>query len=372
LSDNIDGCGHAERAKDARRTDPELSPQQPKPNCESDRHTATVARIRHCGQQIINVIYGVSRLYYDLASLYEDLKVRQDALTAARALYDNTKARVDEGTLADVELTRAEAQVAGAEQDLVNSQGLVEQEEAILKRVLTRTIPPDSSLATAHILPTESLLVPKTEDLAEVKSTVSGSLAARPDVSAKLQVDGSKVALKGSRNALLPQLDLFGTAMNSALAGQMNSNQNASTSESSSPTVPSDQVGGYGTFLNQLATRRYPTYEAGIQLSFPLRNRVAQSDAVRDELSLRASEARVLMSQNQAELEAEDATIALRRARASYDAAARTLRLQEQSLDVEQARFEAGISTARSHKHARRKLLREEITSKPVPRSIDR
>jgi outer membrane protein len=103
--------------------------------------------------------------------------------------------------------------------------------------------------------------------------------------------------------------------MNSGLAGQMNNNESMSTSGSSSTTVPSDQVGSYGTFLNQLATRRYPTYEAGIQLSFPLRNRVAQADAIRDELTLRASEARVLMIQNQAELEAEDAMIALRRAR---------------------------------------------------------
>jgi len=299
-------------------------------------------------QQVLNVIYGVSRLYYDLVSLYEDLRVKQDTLTAARSLYNNTKARVDEGTLADVELTRAEAQVAGAEQDLVNSQGLVEQEEAILKRVLTRTIQRDSALAGAHIIPTDTLTVPQVEDLAAVKSTVPDALAGRPDVaSAKLQIDESKVALKGSRNALLPELDVFGVAMNSGLSGQMNTNE-STTGSGTSTAIPAEQsqVGGYGTFLNQLATRRYPTYEVGVQLNFPLRNRVAQADATRDELALRASEARVLMVQNQAELEIEDASIALRRARASYDAAARTLRLQLQSLDVEQARFEAGVTTA--------------------------
>jgi outer membrane protein len=235
--------------------------------------------------------------------------------------------------------------VAGAEQDLINSQGLVEQEEAILKRVMTRTIPRDSTLAAAHIICTDTLAVPPAEDLSTLKSTVPGALATRPDVaSAKLQVDGSKVALKGSRNALLPELDLFGTAMNSGLSGQMNPDETMM----SSVTIPPDrsQTGGFGTFLNQLAARRYPTYEVGIQLNFPLRNRIAQADATRDELALRASEARVLIIQNQAELEAEDAMIALKRARSSYDAAARTLRLQQQSLDVEQARFDAGVSTA--------------------------
>jgi outer membrane protein len=316
-----------------------------------NRRYITIARIDQkisqlvFRQQIINMIYGVSRLYYDLASLYEDLKVKQDTFTAARALYDNTKARVDEGTLAEVEQTRAEAQVAGAEQDLINSQGLVEQEEAILKRVLTRTIPRNSALAGAHIIPTDTLSVPPPEDLSTIKNTISDALAARPDVaSAKLQIDGSKVALKGSRNALLPELDVFGTAMNSGLSGQMNANETST----GSTTIPPDpaQAGGFGAFLNQLASRRYPTYEVGIQLNFPLRNRVAQADAARDELALRASEARALIIQNQAELEAEDAMIALRRARSSYDAAARTLRLQQQSLDVEQARFDAGVSTA--------------------------
>lgn len=96
-----------------------------------------------------------------------------------------------------MEQTRAEAQVAGAEQDLINSQGLVEQEEAILKRVLTRTVPPNSALAGAHIIPTDTLAIPPPEDLSAIKSTVPAALAARPDVaSAKLQVDGSKVALK--------------------------------------------------------------------------------------------------------------------------------------------------------------------------------
>jgi outer membrane protein len=53
-----------------------------------NRRYITIARIDQkisqlvFRQQIINVIYGASRLYYDLASLSEDLKVKQDTLTA--------------------------------------------------------------------------------------------------------------------------------------------------------------------------------------------------------------------------------------------------------------------------------------------------
>ena len=45
---------------------------------------------------------------------------------------------MDEGTLAQVELTRAKAQLFSTQQDLINARGLLEEQEAILKNVLTR------------------------------------------------------------------------------------------------------------------------------------------------------------------------------------------------------------------------------------------
>ena len=45
---------------------------------------------------------------------------------------------MEEGTLAQVELTRANAQVFSTQQDLINARGLREEQEAILKNVLTR------------------------------------------------------------------------------------------------------------------------------------------------------------------------------------------------------------------------------------------
>jgi outer membrane protein len=50
--------------------------------------------------------------------------------------------------------------------------------------------------------------------------------------------------------------------------------------------------------------------------------------------------------QNQARLEVEDSLIAMRRARASYEAASEARKLQEESLAAEQAKFEVGASTS--------------------------
>jgi len=62
-------------------------------------------------QQLVASVYGVIRLYTDFVALYEDQKVKQEASALAEKLYSDVRAQVDEGTLAPVETTRANAQV---------------------------------------------------------------------------------------------------------------------------------------------------------------------------------------------------------------------------------------------------------------------
>jgi outer membrane protein TolC len=82
----------------------------------------------------------------------------------------------------------------------------------------------------------------------------------------------------------------------------------------------------------------------GINLSLPIHNRIAQADVVRDQLQVRQSQVRIRQIENQIRLEVEDALIALERTRSAYLAAAETRKLQEQSLEIEQERFAAGLT----------------------------
>ncbi len=287
-------------------------------------------------QQLINTVFGISRLYYDLVALSEDLEVKRETLRAANTLYENTKAGVEEGTLAPVELTRAEAQVAGAEQDLVNSQGLFDEQEVIVKNLLSRRGTEEPGIQTAHIVTTDALTVPQQETFPVLNDLMSEATQQRPDLlQAGLQITNSEIQLKATRNALLPQLDLVGIAANNGL-----------TADSGLMGTNPGLIGGYNNLLGQLFSQKYPTYSVGIQLNLPIRNRIAQADLVRDEFSIREVQARRQQLRNQARLEVEDALVGLRRSRSAYDAAVRTRLLQERSLDVEHARFEAGVDTA--------------------------
>lgn len=293
-------------------------------------------------QQAISTVFGVVRLYDDLISFDADLEVKQETLATAQRLLEDNKNKVEQGTLAPIEATRAQAQVASAQQDLINSQGYVRQQELILKNVLFRNWGDEPAVHDAQIVPTDMLSLEPlpTQTVGEL---VTLALQNRPEYQAgKLQLTNSQISLKGTRNELLPELDLVANYQNSGLAG----GQNVPTSSIANPANLYPGIGGnYGTVLDQILKFQYPTYSVGLNLTLPIRNRVAQSDVARDELQVRQTQVRLKQLENQIRAEVEDALIALQRTRAAYEAATLTTRLQVESLQIEQEKFDVGLST---------------------------
>jgi len=289
-------------------------------------------------QQVIDTVAGITRLYTDLVSLNEDVTVKRQSLQLAERLYEDNQNQVEQGTQAPIEVTRANAALAASRQALITAEGLVRQQELIVKTTLTRGGLANPALLAAHIIPTDSLEVPEQESAESLEDQVRAAIQNRPDLAgAGLQVENTEISLKGSLDALRPQLDLVGTVQNSGLAGSLNP---LATTSSQGLTV-----GGYGTALGQLFRRDYPTYAVGVQLNLPLRNRVAQADAIRDELQVRQAQVRRQQLEDQVRLEVADAEQSLLQARAAYEAAVEATRLQEQSVNVEQQTFDVGLST---------------------------
>jgi outer membrane protein len=197
----------------------------------------------------------------------------------------------------------------------------------------------------ARVVPTDPLpLDPLPAE--SIEHMVQVAFGYRPDyLASKAQLTNTEIALEGSRNALRPELNLVGNIANNGLAGAPNPAFSSSSALGLSGGGLPGLGGGYGTALEQILRRDYPTYSIGLNLTLPLRNRIAQSDFARDELQLKQTQVRSRQLENRIRVEVEDALLALRRTRAAYDAAVETRRLQEQSLAIEQERFSVGLST---------------------------
>ncbi len=289
-------------------------------------------------QQLLATAYGVIRIYTDFVALHEDVQVKQETAALAEKLLTDTRAQVEEGTLAQIEMTRANAQVFSTRQDLINARGLLEEQEAILKNVLTRRGNEDAAVQAARIIPTDPLLIPDRDEVRPMQDLIADALSNRADLGqARLQIENAQIGLLGARSATLPQVDLVGVMQNNGLAGSANP-----LSPNSNPTY----LNGYAGALGQVLARNYPTYGVGLQVTLPLHNRIAEADLARDQLQVKQSEIRLRQLQNQIRLEVEDALIAMRRARAAYEAAVQARALQQESLNAEQAKFEVGASTS--------------------------
>ena len=287
-------------------------------------------------QQVLDTVYGVSRLYFDLASLGENVRVKEEALRAATQLRDDDRSQVELGTLAPVELTRAEALASSSEFDLIQAQGLYRQQEVILKTQLLRTASPVFRAQFDEIVPVDRIVVPEHPAPTNIDALLSEGLANRPDLSqAALQVEAGKISAHASRNAALPQLNVYANV------------ETRGSSEQAFDTLGSPGT-GLPTLPQNLATgglRTSTIYQGGVQLTLPLRNRVASADAARDEVQLRQVEARTEKLAAQVREEIEVAAIALDTAQAAFSAATRSRDYQQQLLDAERDKLSVGQST---------------------------
>jgi outer membrane protein TolC len=296
-------------------------------------------------QQLISTISDTVRLYWDLVSLQQDLQVKRDSLEESERLYKDTKNEVDLGTQAPVDLTSAMAQVASNRQAYINAQGMVLQQELLLKEVLTRKGISDPGLAVASIQAVTPIESPTSDTLPPLSELLVSAMRQRPDLAlAEEQEDSARTSLKGSRNQLLPQFNLVASMQNNGGAG--NAVTAVAVPGQTSVAAPQNLIGGYGSTLGQIFRRDYPDYAVGAQLNIPLHNRIAKADAARDELQYRQSEVRVQQLNSQVRLQVGNAYIAVQQASESYKAAMEARLLQEQAVDVERSKFEAGVATA--------------------------
>jgi outer membrane protein len=287
-------------------------------------------------QQVITTVAAVLNLYWDLVAFRQDVAARQQELATAEQLLGDNRKQVALGALAEIEITRAQAQVFSSRQDLVVAQTNLAQQETILKNALSRNGVAGPELANVHIIPLDTIALPAQEDNTPINRLVQEAEQNRVEIQqASLNIESNKLNLVGIKNSLKPTLQAFVGASNNGLTG--------------TPFAPNAGVeylsGGYSNLLAQIFRRNFPNYSAGFSLNIPLRNRAAQSDYVTSQLELRQNELNLQKNENQIRVDVENAVVGVQQARVRYDAAAEARRLQQQTLDSDRRKYQLGATT---------------------------
>ncbi len=292
--------------------------------------------------QVSTTVNQVLNLYYALSASYEDLKAKSNAIEVAQKFYDNSKLQEEAGTLARLDVTTAEAQLASAQYDLVNSQTNLQQQQLQLKNLLSRTGIADPVLASVEIVPLDRITVPENDDLPPLKDLLQAALKNRSDLAAeRLGISSSEISALGTRNGIRPLLLGIATESAAGLAGSPKTVVSNFGVETANPYFD----GGIGDAVAQVLRRNFPTNRVAAVFQTPLRNDQAQADFAIDQLQLRQSQIQLGKDLNQAAVDVSNYVVAMRQARGRYRAAVQTRILQQQLLDAEQKKLAGGAST---------------------------
>lgn len=317
--------------------------------------------------QVIQTVSQIENIYWDLVSAYENVRVQESSLALAQKTLADNKKQVEIGTLAPIEIVRAESAVSSANQTLIVAQTNLQLQELLMKNAITKNMS-DPVLAAAHVVPTNTMTLPPTEPVVPIQDLINDAFSHRPELSqSRIDLTNREITRKATSNLLLPSVDLVGWYGGSALAG--NTNQLALCAPGQSTNrfcIPANQARPSTGLSNAYSTMfgyNNPDYGVGFNVNIPIRNRSAQATQVRSELEYRQSQMRLQQLQNQIAIEVRNAQFTVQQNRAQVLAAQSAEELARQSLDAEQKKYALGASTTTLVLTAQRDLAQAQANS---------
>lgn len=286
---------------------------------------------------VISTVAQVLDAYYQLAAGYQDLKAKRNASEVAGTLYKSVQQQVNLGSVAPPELITSQNLVVTGQQDQINSQATLDQLEITLKNLLSRNGSADPILGPARIVPVDQLTMPAEDGVDDISALVKEAQTNRPELAIdSINIQSAKISQIGTVNGLLPNVQVFGGESQAGLGGP---------AQVVGPNGANAYfVGGLGTGIEQVLRRNFPTERIGVFAQVPIGNHQAMADQAIDQLTLRQTELAARKRIAQIGVDVQNGVIALRQARAAYDAAVKNRQLDEQLVAAEQKKYELGAS----------------------------
>lgn len=313
-------------------------------------------------QQAITTTTNTITAYWELVYARENVKVQQQAVAVSEKLFNDNKKQLEIGTMAPLDVTRAEAQLATDRQNLIVAQTVQLQDEQTLKNAVTRN-PLDPRIINIEIIPTDKPNAPEQTEAASFEEALKEAYTKRPDLlEQEYNLRNAAIDVKATHNALLPTATLSAQYGTVGLAGN---SQQTLTSQTTLGTQLVDSTGtpinafipvsvpvttktnfaGFSDAMSSVLHNNNPDYAVQMSITIPIRNRSLQADNQRSMLVQRQIEMQVQQLKNAALLDVRNTYIALEQDRARVEAASKASELQKQTFEAEQKKYQLGAST---------------------------
>jgi outer membrane protein TolC len=304
-------------------------------------------------QRVTQTARNVRSAYYALIGAISGLDVAQQSLDVARTSLKNNQTRVEVGTMAQIDIVSAEAEVASNEEGVIVAQAQIETAQDQLRTLILNPNQPD--FWTARFTPSEQpTLAPR--DI-NVDAAIKNALQNRTDIrDFRKGMDNTDINLAYARNQKLPQLDVSARYGLTGIAGTQF--QYGTSALDGSPIITGQNVRPFTSALGDVFGNDFRTWSFGVNLSYPIGTSIA--DAAYAQVKLQKQQD----AQNLANLEmavtaqvrqaGRDVNTNLRR----VESTRRARELAEQKLTADNKRFAVGLASTFEVLQSQRDLAR--------------
>ncbi len=261
-----------------------------------------------------NLAADVKIAYWNLVFAWQDIEVRKLSLTLAKKLLEETRARINAGSLAEVEIYQPESEVARREEQLISAERAIGTAEDDLKLLLN-----SDNWQTSYRPTDQPTVEPVKPDPQFVEAN---ALKIRPDIkAADLLVEATKLDEQRFKDEIRPDLSLVGQV---GLAGT---------------------AGNYGDSLDNSVSDPDNLWQVGITLSMPLENRVAKGNYRQAQASHNRAKVNAELLRQQLRRTVRTTLRDIQLAIKALEATRKTSLATKKRLEAEQAKFASGRST---------------------------
>jgi outer membrane protein len=275
-----------------------------------------------------NILQAVSQ-YWAVVEALGNLEVTRSSMAAAEATYKRDKRALELGALPPLDIYRSESQVAQRRVQVIQSEYSVKQAEDLLR--MTTGADQDPYFEAIDLELTERPEPEGELQTIDAATALQQALAKRPEFDASraaLANDDTRIRL--AHNHLRPEFDLSGSYTSNGVGGTQFTVSGQKLTSSSI-----NQVFGFG----------FPTYEAQLSLTFPIKNRAAKAEMGNALVSRRADLFNERLLREQVLLDVSNAVHQLEQAKLSIVAGKEALDLANKTMAAEQRKYDLGSST---------------------------
>jgi outer membrane protein len=276
-----------------------------------------------------NILQAVAQ-YWTVVEARGSLDVSRKSMDAAEATYKRDKRALELGALPPLDIYRSESQVASRRVQVIQSEYALKQAEDALRMTIGADQDP-------YFQALDLELTEKAEPEGELR-TIDAATALQQALVKRPEFDGARAALANdetrirlAHNHLLPELDLTALYASNGVGGTAPSNLAGQILSSSS--------------FSQLFAFSYPTYEAQLSITLPLKNRGAKAEMGTALVTRRSDLYTARQIREQVTLDVSNAIHQLEQAKLSIVAGKEALDLAQKTMAAEQRKYELGSGT---------------------------